>query len=101
MKDERIVVTFWYIEPMNAHTNSVLAQNLSEGDACRDKLCGDGKSRHLWRCRHLEVLRFQEERETMKLRFRVFVQKGPYGKIRKWLFGVPKQHAKRKEEVPF
>src|SRR3989344_3146957 len=79
--------TFWYVYPRDAGTNKVFSDNLDEEDSCEEKLCSDGKRRNLWRCSTSNIAEFENSATDLRLRFRIFVQEGMYGKIRPWLFG--------------
>lgn len=72
----------WFVEPMDSHTNQVIAQIVCEENLHMDKLCGDGERRNLWEMPHKIVQMLEGERS---LRFGVFVQRGG-GAIRKWRF---------------
>lgn len=75
---------FWYLEPLDSHTNEVIGKYLWEDEnAETSRLCADGIRRNLWRCQWCDVERFQNSRQDLKLKFKVFVQEGQ-GQIRAW-----------------
>ncbi len=84
-KEMRRPVYSWYIEPLDEHTNEVIARELAqECDAPeRGRRCSDGKPHDLWRCRHILIERLRASRKRFNLRFRAYGQKGN-GPIREW-----------------
>jgi len=78
--------TFWYLEPFDSDTNRICSENLAGEDVVVNIRCADGKRHNLWRCNHFEVQRFEDCRNQLRLRFRVFVQQGRCGAIREWKF---------------
>jgi len=78
-------VCYWYVEPLNAHTNEVIGKNLDPNENCEDLLCSDGKRRDLWRCHYQFVARIQKSKASMRLDFQVFNQEGRHGQIRTWI----------------
>ena len=80
----------------NLLANQMLAEKLSDEDACPDQLCSDGEVRDLWRCDRKHVREMEEASEGMpQIYFRIFVREGMHGKIRPWTFGRKKKIARR------
>jgi len=38
----------WFLEPQDAQSNQIIAQEISEENFCRSVLCQDGEKRNLW-----------------------------------------------------
>ena len=89
----------WYIEPLDARTNEILARNqqfLSEEQILDGVWCSDGKSHRLWGCTdYAFVSRLIKSKAEMSAAFKVWHREGQ-GKIRPWDF--PKKKGKRKEK---
>jgi len=79
----------WYIEPLDAHTNEILARNqkfLSDEEIFDGVRCADGKPHCLWGCRdYAFVARLSRSRVSLMAVFLVWHQEGN-GKIRQWIF---------------
>ena len=79
----------WYVEPLDAHTNEVLAKNqefLSEEPVLHDVRCGDGKTHRLYVCKNYSnVNELRNSRMELRLKFTVWHQQGQ-GQIREWIF---------------
>ena len=73
----------WFIQPLDSHTNQVLAAEITEENLRRDVVCGDHKKRNLWQCEYPMVNYLMKSRSALKIRFRVFVQAGE-GVVREW-----------------
>lgn len=76
----------WYVEPLDAATNRVIAQSLPAENACHNKGCDDGVSRDLWRCTHATVSHLTRSAKQLRLRFYIYVQQGQNGPVRRWAF---------------
>lgn len=72
----------WFIEPLDSHTNEVLARELPEENFCRNMLCEDGKERDLWECKSQFVSYLRKSAKCLHIRFKVYVRESRYGKIR-------------------
>lgn len=95
MKDKP--TTFWYMEPLDTHTNEMFAQNIPGNDTCPQKMCGDGVRRDLWRCSRKELHRFDEDRNEKGLSFQSYSQNGPHGQIRPYTPAA--ERVKRKHDM--
>lgn len=88
----------WFIEPLNALTNEILAKNqefLSEEQVFDGVKCEDGKFHKLWGCRDYRfVSDFLKNRRFFGSVFKIWHQEGN-GQIRVWVF--PR---KKKVQVP-
>jgi hypothetical protein len=72
----------WFIEPLDAYTNEVLARELSEENFYRNLLCEDERERDLWECKSSFISFLRRSQKNLHVRFRVYVREGQYGKIR-------------------
>ncbi|NQV88526.1 MAG: hypothetical protein HQ402_03160 [Parcubacteria group bacterium] len=84
-KKRKKAICYWYVEPLNAHTNEVIGKNLDPNEDCENLLCADGEHRNLWRCAYPFVARIQKSKASLKLIFKVFNQEGSHGRIRPWI----------------
>lgn len=76
----------WFIEPLDAHTNEIVARELTVTECGESKLCADGVRRNLWECSRRFVTQLNRNRTMVNLHFYIFVQEGTRGGIRKWQF---------------
>jgi hypothetical protein len=72
----------WFVEPLDAYTNEVLARELPEENFCRDMLCEDERGRDLWECKSSFVSFLRRSQKNLHVRFKVYVREGQHGKIR-------------------
>ncbi len=79
-------ITFWFVHPLDSSTNRVLAEYLNRDNAREGVLCEDKMKRDMWECSHEQLARLENSANTLHIRFRMFVQRGRYGKVRQWLF---------------
>lgn len=86
---DKMVFHSWFVEPLDAYTNEVLAKNqefLSEEAVFHDVNCEDGKTHRLWGCKGYSfVNNLRNSRRALRLRFKVWHQQG-HGQIREWVF---------------
>ena len=79
----------WYIEPLDARTNEILARNqefLSDEEIFAGVRCADGKPHCLWGCRdYAFVARLMRSRVSLMAVFLTWHQEGS-GQIRQWIF---------------
>lgn len=75
----------WYVEPEDAHTNQIIGEEMGEKckeNSARHLKCADGQEHNLWRCPNFPFLnKFLKNRGQLKLKFRIFNQRGN-GQIR-------------------
>ena len=73
----------WFIEPLNADTNAVIAKELPEENAFRGVRDNEGRKHDVWLVGGdaRTVRTFVNSRKSAGLRFNVFVQEGN-GKMR-------------------
>ena len=76
----------WFLQPLDADTNSALAANIPDGEPTPDLKCGDGKRRDLWAVPHSKLSPFITIKMPGGVRVRIFVRKGNNGPIRPWKF---------------
>ena len=74
----------WFVEPLDSLTNGILAMELPEENTQKRVLCSNGYH-DLWECPWSFVAKLRRSRKDLKLKFKVFNQKGN-GKIRESLF---------------
>ena len=84
----------WYIEPLNAFTNEVLAKNqefLSDEHLFNGVQCIDGKQHKMWGCQDYGFVNtFLRSRVSLGCVFKIWHQ-GGNGQIRQWEFHVQKK----------
>ncbi len=89
----------WYLE-VDAHTNEVVATEISAEMTHRDVLCQDGKKRDFWECDYATIAKLLKNERSAHLRFNVFYREGRYGPVKPWPFVKKKKqtlaHALRK-----
>ncbi len=85
----------WFIEPLDSHTNQIIAQELINKDFGRESFCEDGKEHNLWVCPLDFIKFFCKSKKDFNLKFNVYNKRGQ-GKIRKckFLFIKPKKKKK-------
>ena len=85
----------WYIQPLDAHTNEVLANELPDRDFHAAMECEDGEERALWECSHEFAYAFCRSRKELDLKLHIFNREGK-GKVRKCDFLFIKKKTARK-----
>lgn len=79
----------WFIEPLDAKTNEILAKNqefLSEEQIIDGIHCADGKPHKLWGCQRFDfIAKMFKSKAQLATVFRVWHQEGN-GQIRLWVF---------------
>lgn len=78
----------WFVEPLDAYTNQVIASRISEENAHEGIECADGISRNLWECPHRFIAELNRSQSELGIRFKVFRREG-HGSIREWTFEKP------------
>lgn len=73
---EKNRVYTWYIEPLDSYTSQVIASRLDAGNFLDGVVCGDGKTRMLWRCDYDFVNFISRSRAQLSLQFDIFNQFG-------------------------
>lgn len=86
----------WFIEPLNTHTNEIIARNqefLSDEHVIDGVKCADGRFHRLWGCVNYDfVAKLYKSRTHLGAIFKIWHQEG-HGKIRLW--GFPQKKPKR------
>lgn len=85
----------WFIAPQDARTNEIIFKELQlpEHSTQQELVCKDGKKRNMWECSYEAVNKLIQSRRQLKLRFRIFNQRGRYGQIREWTFFKKRQRS--------
>lgn len=101
LSEEKSVSTkTWYLEARDAHTNEVIATEVSAEMTHRSVLCQDGKKRDFWECEYAIITKLLRNQDLAHLRFNVFYREGRYGPVKLWPFAKKKKqtlaHALRK-----
>ena len=86
--------------------NNMLARELPRENACREKLCSDGKKRGVWECSSGEFLEnfFEQVKgEVSRHQFEVYVRYAPDEWLELWPYDdtVPRPQASRKNRHHF
>lgn len=85
MKDRYRSYT-WFVEPLDAFTNQVIASRISEENAHEGIECADGVARNLWECLHRFISELRRNESELGIRFKIFCREG-HGGIRQWTLG--------------
>lgn len=80
----RVRELIYYAEPMDQHTNEVIASMTSNGENAQENLaCGDGQRHDLWRMSYQALAKLiRSARSDKNLRFSCWWQEGENGVIR-------------------
>jgi len=84
----------WYVEPLDSHTNEVLARELDDcwSDELKD---GDGRFHQVWRCPDYSfITRLRQSRDNLQIDFVIYSRKGN-GPIRRPPFVLSSMHRTR------
>ncbi len=91
---------YWYIEPLDAYTNEVIAKNLlalsqlDENVALFDQ---DGKEHSVFQVEsHMFITRLYKDRFKLGLRFNVYQRRNSDSPIRIWKFADPDYQISKK-----
>jgi len=76
---DRIYV--WYVEPLDSHTNEVIAKQLIAISLCCTEVCADRKRHELWTCSHQFAMSLVKSKEDLNLRLKIWGKEGRNGKI--------------------
>jgi hypothetical protein len=94
----KTVVTEWFVEPCDSHTNEVIAKNLAalnQIDTHASLYDSDGFSHSVFQVEgHSFITRLYKDRHKFSLRFNVFSRQGRNGKLNPWKF----EESKAKKE---
>jgi hypothetical protein len=81
----------WFVEPLSAHTNEVIAKSLSNsGDLIEhSKIVDDrGIDHSVYQLSNYSfITRLYKDRRKFNLDFNVYSRQGKYGKIKLWTLG--------------
>ncbi len=81
----------WYIEPLDTHTNAIIAGEIdSETNFYRQRLCDDFTKRNLWQVTAKFAKIMDKSRSEKNLDFHILVQEGN-GQIRLWNLAFQKK----------
>lgn len=88
----------WFVEPLNADTNSIIgkeinAREISEEKFLENVFCGDHQRRSLWQCSNQLLAMLQKSKKSLGLQFRIFNKRGN-GQIRECKFFYRKKRRK-------
>lgn len=90
----KTLITYWYVEPEDAHTNQVIANSLlalsqlDENVALADE---HDVSHSVYQVeQYFFITRLYRDRIKLNLHFKVFHRAGKNGKLRIWTLGVKK-----------
>ncbi len=88
MKQKRSI--FWFVEPLDSHTNEIMARHLSslgnliDQSGLKDK---EGKSHFVYEVPDYSVVtRFLNDKKKFGLKFEVYYRQTNYGPIHNWKF---------------
>jgi hypothetical protein len=102
-KETKEPMTYWFVEPEDAHTNEVIAKSLlalsqlDENVALEDV---DGASHSVYQVEeYFFITRLYRDRAKLSLRFTVFYRAGKNGKLRFWKLGVKKPQTQIKTVI--
>lgn len=86
----KTVVTEWFVEPCDSHTNEVIAKNLAalnQIDTHASLYDSDGFSHSVFQVEdHSFITRLYKDRYKFALRFNIFFRQGKYDKLHPWRF---------------
>jgi len=72
----------WFVEPLDSHTNEIIAKEVGEENLMKDAPCANNK-KNLWQCDYSIVAYLMRSCQKLQAKFRIFVQEGN-GTIREW-----------------
>jgi hypothetical protein len=81
----------WYLEALDAHTNEVIASEITAEMAQHGILCQDGTKRDFWECQYATVAMLLRNEHQLNLHFKVFYRQGRYGPVKLWPFAGKKK----------
>ena len=90
--------TYWFLEPLDAHTNEVLSRVLDEDNAWRHVVASDGGRHDVWLCDFAVAQASWRSRFTLHLKLKIFNRVGRHGQARDVTGMAPKffgQHRRR------
>jgi hypothetical protein len=97
------IITYWFVEPEDAHTNEVIAKSLlalSQLDENVSLEDNEGNRHSVFRVEsYAFVTRLYKDTTKFHLKFKVFSQQGKNAKLRLWTLGTKKLVLKLKEKV--
>ena len=74
-------IYLWYLEPIGAWTNGVIARCCAKEDFLSEVICADGRRHSLWRCAEEVRDAVVASKIILELKFRIFCREGN-GEIR-------------------
>lgn len=103
MVSKKEQMTYWFVEPGDAHTNEVIAKSLlalSQLDENVSLEDVDGTEHSVYQVEeYFFITRLYRDRVKLNLRFNVFYRAGKNGKLRPWKLGVKKPQVQMKTVV--
>jgi hypothetical protein len=94
------VLTFWFIEPSDAHTNEIIARNLAALNKINENLSlvdVNGFEHSVFQVEnHAFITRLYKDKQKFSLKFNIFMRQGKNGLLRLWKFEGNKINKKRK-----
>jgi hypothetical protein len=103
MGEKKTPMTYWYVEPGDAHTNKVIADSLlalSQLDENVSLEDVDGDYHSVYQVEeYFFITRLYRDRVKLTLSFKVFYRAGKNGKLRPWELGVKKPQVQIKTAV--
>jgi hypothetical protein len=84
------ISTDWFVEPLDSHTNEIIAKNLAavnKVDENVDVIDASGESHSVFQVEdHSFVTRLYKDKRKFSLNFNVYYRQGKNSKLRPWRF---------------
>ena len=88
------IITYWYVEPTDAHTNEVIAKRLLAVNQLDENFAlvdSEGKEISVFQIeKYAFIQELYDNRQKFALRFKVYSRQGKNGKLKLWEFGEKK-----------
>jgi hypothetical protein len=91
----------WFVEPLDSHTNEVIARLLEQDMGADLTTITDehGETKEAFIVEHKHIQALENSKKQQNLRFRKYNRKGKDGKIREWKFTGKKKTRKEKKAL--